>query len=174
MLCCANVCFRWNDLLYAFDRINWRVCERILSVPCLPCKGHSLVGWILGPLFCVCLDQKSGNVNISHYRRLSTQREHTQWTLLSLFSVSVCLSRTFPSIYPLFLFLCHTYSQSRLLFCGPKLAKNIVSIKIVGHRSEQLIEKIFHWLVTVWMKNKDEMFFFYLIINLIITIIVSG
>lgn len=146
MFCCTNV-FSGKMINFAFNRINWSVCEQILTVHCLPSKGLSLVGWILGALFCVNMmifltrPKESGVVNISHYTRLSTRREHTQWTILFSFSLSICLSLTFS---PSFSFFVTLYSQFlRLLFCWPNLAKNIVLIKLVGHRSEKLIEKSF-------------------------------
>ena len=145
---------------------NWS--EPILPMHCLPYKGHSSVRWILGTLFCagwwflLTRPEESGNVNIPHYARLSTQREHTQWTILVLFSLSICLSRTFPPILPLFLlFFVTLYSQfSRLLFRSPELAKNIVVIKLVGLRSEQLIEKSSTGLLQSEWKAKPKCFFY--------------
>lgn len=179
MFCCTNV-FSGKMINFAFNRINWSVCEQILTVHCLPSKGLSLVGWILGALFCVNMmifltrPKESGVVNISHYTRLSTRREHTQWTILFSFSLSICLSLTFPPIFSLFLFLCHTLqSVFKAFILLAKFGKEHCSNQACWTQIRKTHWKIFYWHVIIWMKSKAE-FFFNLIIDLIMKRIVSG
>lgn len=114
---------------------------------------HSLVGWILGALFCVRMmfllfnkTKESGNFNISHYTRLSTQSELTQRTILCSFFPSVCLYLTLSLLFsPLFSFF--AVSSQGLLFCWPTLAKSVILIRLVGPRSEEFIEKSFTGLL---------------------------
>lgn len=126
-------------------------------------KGYSLVGWILGALFCesimlllllflVCLfflffkrDQKS----LARLIFLITQdcpprqSKHNELFFPHSLSPSVCLSLTLPPIFSLILASLSHFAVSfqSFLFWGPKLARNIFLIKLVGARSEQLTEK---------------------------------
>lgn len=84
---------------------------------------------------------------------------HNELFFSHSFCPSVCPSHFLP-FPPSFSFFVTLYSQfSRLLFHWPKLAKNIVLIKLVGHRSEQLIEKSFTGLLKSEWKARLKCFF---------------
>lgn len=95
------------------------VCVTNPAVHFLPCEGLSLVRGISGPLFCVTMmfflfiflarPKESGSVNISHYARLSTQREHIHNEQFFSHSLrpSVCPSHFLPFFSPLSLSLSH-------------------------------------------------------------------
>ena len=143
----------------------WSQCEQIIPVHFIPYQGHSLVGWILGAIFCVNMlifffnKTKRLNFNISHYTRLSTEIEHVQWTILFSFSLSVCLSLTLPPIFPLFLSfvtLCSQFSRPFILLA--KTGKEHCSNQVCWTQIRTALLKIFHWLVTIWTKSKAIFF----------------
>lgn len=123
--------------------------EQKHSVHSLLFKGHSLGGWIFrGTLLCehydfFFLQTKGLFMFLITQDCLPTESTHTMNYSFHILSSSH------------FFLLCHALQSCfpGLLFCWPKLAKDIILIKLVGHRSEQLIKKrIFYWLVITWKK----------------------
>lgn len=128
----------------------------VTNSPCtLPSFLRPFIGWMdfRDTLLCEHDDffffwtrpKESGNVNISHYTRLSTQREHTQWTILFCVSLSVCLSLTLPPIFTLLLFLCHTLqSVFRAFILLAKIGKEHCSNQARWTQIRTAHWKIFH------------------------------
>ncbi len=157
---------------FAFSRINWSACEHVLLVHCLPCKAHSLVGGILGALFCVSVmifffffnqDKKSLAMLIFLITQDCPPGEstHNELFFSHSFRPSVCLSLTFPPVSSLFLFLCHTLQWVFEAFIPlAKIGKEHCSNQARWTQIRTAHWKIFHWRVEIWMKSKAEMFFF--------------